>query len=83
VDPFTSSVAGSGFGGQPIINPNDNIAYRSNYDVPTSSWRPTRRFNFFKRKNAATTISAQFITQTGQPYSFVFKGNADGDGHHG
>ena len=81
VDPFTSSVAGSGFAGQPIINPNDNIAYRSNYDVPDKFVATlTRRFDFFKRKNAATTISAQFITETGQPYSFVFKGNADGDG---
>jgi hypothetical protein len=81
VDPFTSSVAGSGFNGQPIINPNDNIAYRSNYDVPDKFVATaTKRFNFLKRKNAATTISAQFITQTGQPYSFVFKGNADGDG---
>jgi hypothetical protein len=81
VDPFTSSVAGSGFGGQPIINPNDNIAYRSNYDVPDKFVATlTRRFDFMKRKNAATTISAQFITQTGQPYSFVFKGNVDGSG---
>jgi hypothetical protein len=81
VDPFTSSVAGSGFNGQPVINPNDNIAYRSNYDVPDKFVATAnKRFNFLKRKNASTTISAQFITQTGQPYSFVFKGNADGDG---
>jgi hypothetical protein len=84
VDPFTSSVAGSGFNGQPVINPNDNIAYRSNYDVPDKFVATaTRRFNFFKRKYADTTISAQFITETGQPYSFVFKGNADGDGING
>jgi hypothetical protein len=74
-------VASSGFGGQPIINPNDNIAYRSNYDVPDKFVATaTKRFNFLKRKHAETTISAQFITETGQPYSFVFKGNADGDG---
>jgi len=81
VDPFTSSVAGSGFTGQPIINPNDNIAYHSNYSVPSKFVATaTRQCNFFKLKNAETSLSAQFITQTGQPYSFVFKGDADGSG---
>ena len=81
VDPFTSSVAGSGFSGQPIINPNDNIAYRSNYSVPNKFVvTATRQFNFFKQRNSMTSISAQFLTQTGQAYSFVFKGDADGAG---
>jgi len=40
----------------------------------------TRQFDLLKRKYATTTFSAQFITETGQPYSFVFKGNADGAG---
>ena len=81
VDPFTSSVAGSGFGGQPIINPNDNIAYKSNYDTPDKFVATaTKVFDFFHNKWAKTTISAQFVTETGVPYSFVFKGNADGDG---
>jgi len=81
VDPFTSSVAGSGFAGQPIINPNDNIAYKSNYEVPNKFVvTGTRQFDFFKAKNAMTSISAQFITETGQDYSFVFKGDADGSG---
>ena len=81
VDPFTSSVAGSGFAGQPIINPNDNIPYHSNYSVP-NKWvaQVTREFNFFKRKNATTGITAQFITENGSAYSFVFKGDADGAG---
>jgi hypothetical protein len=81
VDPFTSSVAASGFGSQPIINPNDNIAYHSNYSVPNKFVaQATREFNFFKRKWATTSITAQLITQNGSAYSFVFKGNADGDG---
>jgi hypothetical protein len=84
VDPFTSSVASSGFTSQPIINPNDNIAYKSNYAVPNKFVATaTRDFNFFKVKNSTTAISAQFITQTGQPYSFVFKGDADGSGISG
>jgi Carboxypeptidase regulatory-like domain len=81
VDPFTSSVAASGFAGQPIINPNDNIAYKSNYSVPNKFVATfTRQFNFFKQKNSMTSFSAQFLTETGQAYSFVFKGDADGSG---
>jgi hypothetical protein len=81
VQPFSSSVASSGFLGAPYINPNDNIAYRSQYAVPDKFVATlTREFNFFKMKNSRTMVSAQFITQTGQAYSFVFKGNANGDG---
>jgi len=81
VDPFTSSVAASGFAGQPFINPNQNVAYRSNYAVPNKFIAAaTREFNFFKRKYATTSLTAQFITENGVPYSFVFKGDADGSG---
>jgi carboxypeptidase family protein len=81
VQPFSSSVASSGFLGAPYINPNDNIAYRSQYSVPDKFVATaTREFNFFKQKYSKTRVSAQFITQTGQAYSFVFHGNADGDG---
>jgi hypothetical protein len=74
-------VASSGFSGQPFINPNQNIPYHSNYSVP-NKWvaTATREFNFFKRKNAATSLTAQFITENGSAYSFVFKGDADGSG---
>jgi hypothetical protein len=81
VQPFSSSVASSGFLGAPYINPNDNIAYRSQYSVPDKFVATaTREFDFLKMKNAKTRISAQFITETGQAYSFTFHGNADGDG---
>jgi hypothetical protein len=81
VDPFTSSVASSGFNGQPIVNPNDNIPYRSNYSVPNKLVvTATKEFDFFKRKNALTSLSLQYITETGQAYSYVFKGDADGAG---
>jgi hypothetical protein len=81
VQPFSSSVASSGFLGAPYVNPNDNIPYRSQYSVPDKFVATaTREFDFFKMKNSKTSVSAQFITQTGQAYSFVFHGNADGDG---
>jgi hypothetical protein len=81
VDPLTSSVASSNFTSEPYVNPNNNIAYHSNYSVPNKFVATaTRQFDLLKRKYATTTFSAQFITETGQPYSFVFKGNADGAG---
>jgi hypothetical protein len=81
VSPFTSSVASSGYNSQPFVNPNDNIAYRSNYSVPNKVVvTATKEFNFFHRKNAMTSISAQYITESGQAYSYVFKGDGDGSG---
>jgi hypothetical protein len=67
----------------PFINPNDNIAYRSEYAIPDKFVATyEQQFNFFKKHHAETTITAQFIAQTGQPYSFVFKGDADGSGNN-
>ncbi len=81
VDPFTSSVASSGFDSQPIVNPNDNVAYKSNYEVPNKGVvTATHEFDFFHAKNAETSLSLQYITETGQAYSYVFKGDADGAG---
>jgi hypothetical protein len=81
VDPFTSSVAGSGFTSAPYVNPNDNIAYRSNYSLPNKIVvSASREFNFFKKKYAETVITAQFITENGFPYSFVYKGDGSGAG---
>lgn len=81
VSPMTSSVAGSGFNGEPFTNPNDNIAYRSLYEAPNKLViTGTKEFNFLKKRNATTSITAQFVTENGVPYSFVFKGDADGSG---
>jgi hypothetical protein len=81
VDPFTSSTASGTFNGSAFVNPNDNVAYRSDYAVPDKVViTATRQFNFFKMANSTTSMSVQYITQTGQPYSYVFKGDADGSG---
>jgi hypothetical protein len=81
VDPFTSSVAGSGFNAQPFVNPNQNVAQRSNYAVPNKIvMTGTKQFDFFHMKEALTSISAQLVTENGLPYSYVFKGDADGAG---
>jgi hypothetical protein len=81
VDPFTSSVASSGFNSQPFVNPNQNVAYNSNYSVPNKYVATlTRQFNFFKQRNSTTSLSLQYISQSGAAYSYVFKGDADGSG---
>jgi hypothetical protein len=65
----------------PFINPNDNIAYRSQYAIPDKFVATgEKEFNFFKKRHAETVFTAQFIAQSGQPYSFTFKGDADGSG---
>jgi outer membrane receptor for ferrienterochelin and colicin len=80
VDPSPSSTASGGYSDILGVNPNDNVAYRSEYAIPDKIVATlTKRFNFFTAHNAATEISAQFLAQTGQSYSYVFKGDADGD----
>jgi hypothetical protein len=84
VDPGSSSTASGNYGDNPFVNPNDNIAYRSQYATPDKFvLTGAKQFKFFKVKNSMTTISAQYIAQTGQPYSYVFKGDADGSGISG
>ena len=67
----------------PFVNPNDNIAYRSEYAIPDKFILTLdKEINFFKKPHAETTFTAQYIAQSGQPYSFVFKGDADGSGNN-
>ncbi len=84
VESTTSSVAQSNFTGQAYLNPGDNRAYISDYEVPDKIvLTASRQFHFFSNKQAATILSAQFIAETGHPYSFVFAGDADGSGISG
>ena len=79
VDPSPSSVASSNYDDNVFVNPNDNKAYVSEYEVPDKVVATVaHQFKFFPYHNTTTTLSAQFIYQTGEPYSFVFKGVADG-----
>ena len=43
----------------------------------------TREFNFFNRTDAMTRLTAVFRLQTGHAYSWVFNGDANGDGTSG
>jgi hypothetical protein len=81
VDYSGSSVASSGYSDLYGINPNDNIAYRSSFAVPDKFVvTASHEFKFFNTAHSTTTLSAQFLAQTGQPYSYVFHGDADGSG---
>src|SRR5579862_3078776 len=81
VDPSPSSVASSGYLDLYGVNPNDNVAYRSQTAVPDKIVvTGAKQFDFFHIKNSKTTLSAQYIAQTGQAYSILFKGDANGDG---
>ncbi|HEY6941142.1 TonB-dependent receptor [Dokdonella sp.] len=79
VNPGTSSQASSNFSGRATYNPNEAIAYRSNYDVKarilgTLTWQ----HKFFG--DYITSVSAFYDGHSGQPYSFVYGNDANGDG---
>jgi hypothetical protein len=79
VNPGTSSQAFSNFSGRAAFNPNDNIAYRSNYDVKGRLLGAlTWQHHFWG--DYATSVSAFYDGHSGQPYSFVYGNDANGDG---
>lgn len=79
VGPMTSSVAQSNYNGRAVYNPNEDVASTSNYNIDHKVVMVlSRRFEFFKK--APTTISAIYEGRTGRPYSWVYRGDANGDG---
>ena len=82
VSPGTSSVALSNWQNRAVYNPNEDVASRSNYEVRdrlTAAF--SYRWNFFE--NAPTTFAAFYEGRSGRPYSYVFIGDANGDGQGG
>lgn len=83
VDDAPSTTASTGYSDIYGVNPNDNVAYHSQYAEPDKVVATlTKRFDFFHNVHARTEISAQYIAETGQAYSAVFKGDANGDGEN-
>jgi outer membrane receptor for ferrienterochelin and colicin len=79
VNPGTSSQAFSNFSGRAAVNPNDDIAYRSNYDIKARLLGAlTWQHHFFG--DYASSVSAFYDGHSGQPYSFTFGNDANGDG---
>jgi hypothetical protein len=79
VSPMTSSTASSNYNLRSVFNPNDDVASISNYNIKDRVVATfTYRADLFK--NAPTTVSLVYEGRTGRPYSWVFRGDANGDG---
>jgi outer membrane receptor for ferrienterochelin and colicin len=79
VNPGASSQAFSNWSSRAAYNPNDDIAYRSNYDIKGRLLGAlTWQHHFFG--DYATSVSAFYDGHSGQPYSYVFGNDANGDG---
>jgi hypothetical protein len=79
VNPGTSSQATSNYSSRATYNPNEDVAARSNYDISkrlTASL--TWQHAFFG--GYRTTVSGFYDAHPGQPYSYVFGNDANGDG---
>ncbi len=76
-----SSVASSNFTSHAYVNPNEDTAETSDYEIPQKFVAQiSRQFDFFHNAKARTIVSAVMRVQTGHPYSWTFKGDANGDG---
>jgi hypothetical protein len=85
VNSLTSSTARSNFRFNPIDqNPNDPERRISNNDIPhriVGSF--TRQFKFDMLRGAATDVSLIYVGQSGQPYSYTYLGDVNGDSQDG
>ncbi|MBV8158928.1 MAG: TonB-dependent receptor [Dyella sp.] len=80
VNPGTSSQATSNFSNNVWVNPNEDVASTANYAVKQRVTASVAWSHAFFG-NYATTISAFYNGQTGQPYSWVFSNDANGDSY--
>lgn len=78
VSPLTSSQAHSNWNNKVVLNGNDDIAARSNYEIRD---RFTGALTWQKALfgNYNTTISAFYEGRSGKPYSWSFSNDANGD----
>jgi len=80
VSPITSSVASPNYSNLAVFNPNEDIASISNTNIKDRFVGTiVRQFEFIKGNK--TTIAAIYQSRTGHPYSWVFRGDANGDGY--
>lgn len=80
VNPGTSSQASSNFSNNVWVNPNENVDSIANYATSRRVMASVAWSHAFFG-NYATTISAFYNGQTGQPYSWVFANDANGDSY--
>ncbi|MFZ7096991.1 TonB-dependent receptor [Luteimonas dalianensis] len=78
VNPLTSSQAHSNWDGRMLLNPNEPIAYTSNYEIRdrfsgTLTWQKAF-FGDYK-----TSVALFYEGRSGRPYSWTFQNDANGD----
>lgn len=82
VNPGTSSQAFSNYNGRSTYNPNEDVARRSNYDIKLRFLTSlTWQHKFFG--DYVSSVSGVWNIYTGQPYSWTFANDANGDGIRG
>ncbi len=80
VAPVTSSVASSNYTARASFNPNEDVSATSNTQFKDNVViTAAREFEFFK--NFKTILAADYRGRTGHVYSWVFYGDANGDGN--
>lgn len=80
VSPITSSTASSNYSNRAVFNPNEDVASTSNTNIKDRVVASVaRQFEVFK--NFKTTVGLVYQGRTGHPYSWVFYGDANGDGY--
>ena len=79
VSPITSSTASSNYSNRASFNPNENVASLSNTNIKDRIvGTMTREFELIKGQK--TKVSFVYQSRSGHPYSWVFRGDANGDG---
>ena len=80
VSPVTSSTASSNYSNRASFNPNEDVASISNTNIKDRIVATlTRRFEWIKGQETRFTFI--FQSRNGHPYSWVFRGDANGDGY--
>ena len=80
VSPITSSTAGSNYSNRAVYNPNEDYASIANTNIKDRLVVTfVREFEFIRQFR--TTVALLYQARTGHPYSWVFRGDANGDGY--
>ena len=79
ISPATSSVALSNWQNVAVFNPNDLDLATANYQLRNRfTGQFSKTWNWFD--NAQTSFAVFYEARNGRPYSYVFSGDANGDG---
>jgi hypothetical protein len=77
---FGSTTAGSQWGRNAVFYQNSVVESRSDFEVRDRvQLSYTRQFNFLKERSARTLVSLYYEGRTGNPYSWVYSNDLNGD----